>query len=374
MNTPDFLETEPNPKLVDRRYNGRKMTVWSGRVKIENIEGWGDNPRIELAKRTLQEKVGNRELSQEELYDLMKREPDVRLTLLRDDILNNGLREPLTLSHKGKLLDGNRRFWALKYALETLPQTDQNRQDFDRVEVYVLLDSATENEEQSVLVEENFTQSLKIEWPDVIKARYIVEAYEKGYDETEIAKMYSWSRSKVKDTIKINGLTNEYIVCATSDPDPEDEHGGGWGLSEQEAESEVSKKYQYFNEGQKSFFTPLCEDIDFKMQFFRWLHEGKFSSFPEVRIAYKAWKDPEAKSALMEEEHSAGKSAKAIIDYNQRVVKSTDDVLVRIDRMFNFLDGITAAQFKLIPEASLEKLEKTLEAVHKMAKAAKDTK
>lgn len=112
-----FLDKPHEPHIKQRLYNGRKLIVWEGKVKISSVKGWVDNPRIELAKKKLVQKVGNRQLTQEEIIDLMKNDPDVRLKDLRDDIVKNGLREPLTLSFDGKLLDGNRRFFAIKYAL-----------------------------------------------------------------------------------------------------------------------------------------------------------------------------------------------------------------------------------------------------------------
>src|SRR5690606_969337 len=152
---PTFLLSNPEPQIKQRLYNGRKLVVWEGKVKVSSIEGWIDNPRIELAKRKLINKVGDRQLTQHEILDLMKNEPEVKLKHLLDDLLKNGLRDPLTLSCSGKLLDGNRRFFAIKYALETMPATAPNRQDLESVYAYVLTKEATEEDEQNVLVEEN---------------------------------------------------------------------------------------------------------------------------------------------------------------------------------------------------------------------------
>ena len=197
---PSFLVTTAteSPKVRQRLYNGRKLMVWDGKVKISSIQGWVDNPRIELARKTMQDRIGNRPLTQEEVFELMKSDPDVKLKALRDDILKNGLREPLTLSFAGKLLDGNRRFFALKYALATLPSTDPNRQDLEVVAAYVLTQDASEEDEQNVLVEENFSASLKIEWPEYVKAVMVVDASESGLTIEEISQKYSWSKSKIR--------------------------------------------------------------------------------------------------------------------------------------------------------------------------------
>lgn len=372
---PSFLLNSPEPLIKQRLYNGRKLVVWEGKVKISSVQGWIDNPRIELAKKKLINKVGDRQLTQDEILDLMKNEPEVKLKDLRDDLIKNGLREPLTLSFSGKLLDGNRRFFAIKYALETMPMTDPNRQDLESIYAYVLTKDASEEDEQNVLVEENFSASLKIEWPDYVKAMKIVEAVGEngdGLDIDAISKKFSWGKSKIKETLRIHEIILEFIAYATASVDPEDESGGGFGLSEQDAETIAAKNYQFFNEAQKSFFEPLKVDFDFKVQFFKWIYEGKFSSFPEVRVAYKAWKHPEAKAALLQPEPTAAKSAKAILDYNERVVRSTDEAVGRIENFVMFLRDMKATEIKSLPQTTRDKLTDALELVIKMSKAASE--
>ena len=369
---PTFFLQKPEPHIKQRLYNGRRIIVWEGRVKVESIMGWVDNPRIELEKKKYLSNIGQRDITQEEIFALMKKDQAVRLKDLRDDIIKNGLREPLTLSFSGKLLDGNRRFFALKYALEGMPQTDPNRQDLEVVDVYVLAENATEEDEQNVLVEENFSASLKIEWPDYVKARKVIDAYEDdGLTIDQLSQKFSWAKSKIRETLRIHEIISDFIVYATSDIDLADEQGGGLGLSEQEAETLAARNYQFFNEAQKSFFEPLKSDIDFKFQFFKWVAESKFSSFPEVRIAYKAWQHPEAKSVLLHPDPSAAKSAKAILDYNARVVQSADEAAARIETFVIFLKQLTAEEIQKFPSQTSKKLEEALELVSKLSRAAK---
>lgn len=367
---PGFLVTEPPPHVKQRLYNGRKLLVWEGRVKVSSIEGWVENPRIDLAKRALQEKVGSRGLTQDEVFDLMKSNPDVRLKDLRDDILKNGLREPLTLSSKGKLLDGNRRFFAVKFALESMDATDPNKQDLETVLAFVLDDTATSEDEQNVLVEENFSPSLKIEWPDYVKAQMIVKVEEEGLEIAEIAKKFNWPKGKVRETLRIHELIMDFEIFATTSIDPEDPSGGGLGLSEQEAQVVAAKNYQYFNEAQKSFFDPLKTNIDFKLQFFRWIYEGKFSSFPDVRIAYNAWTHPEAKSVILQSAPTSAKEARAILEYNSRIIRNTEDAARRIESFAKFLKDMTADEIKSLPLSARDNLRQALSLVAKMSEAA----
>ena len=91
-------------------------------------------------------------------------------------------------------------------------------------------------------------------------------------------------------------------------------------------------------------------------------------SFQEVRIAYKAWCSPEAKAAISQPEPSAAKAAKAILDYNDRVIKSTGETVGRINNFVQFLTSMNVAQ--AIPEATRDALKKALEVVIKMSSQA----
>ena len=249
---PSFIDPSCKPTIKQRLYNGRKLVVFECKVKISAINGWVDNPRIDLAKKALKEQIGDRDLTQDEVFDIMKSDKEVKLKELRDDILKNGLREPLTLSYTGKLLDGNRRFFAVRYALEGMDATDPNRQDLETVPAYVLTDEASAEDEKNVLVEENFSASLKIEWPEFTKAQMVISAHNDGASVEEIAKRFSWSKSKIRDAIRINEIIEDFMSFATSPKDLEDETGGGLGLSEIEAERMCSENYQFFNEAHKS--------------------------------------------------------------------------------------------------------------------------
>ena len=369
---PDFIEKDPQPVIKQRLYNGRRLVVFECKVKINRIQGWVDNPRIDLAEKVLKEKVGDRELTQDEVFDIMKTDNEIRLKELRDDILKNGLREPLTLSYTGKLLDGNRRFFAVKFALETIDATNPDKQDLETVSAYVLNDSATQDDEKNVLVEENFSASLKIEWPEYVKASMVMEAHGEGYSVDDIAKRFSWSKTKIRDAIKIHEIIEDFMAYSTAEKDLEDENGGGLGLSELEAEMICAKNYQFFNEAKKSFYDPLKTDAYFKMQFFKWIVEGKFMSFQEVRIAYKAWCSPEAKAAISQPEPTAAKAAKAILDYNDRIIKTTGEAVGRINNFVAFLNDMNVAQLKNIPPDTIDALKTALSTVIRMGESIED--
>lgn len=372
---PEFVEQNPPPKPIQRLYHGKKIQVWSCYVRLENILGWIDNPRIDFEKKRFLDSVGQRELSQDEIFDIMKNTKEFKLKELRDDLRNKGLRTPLTLSFSGRLLDGNRRFFALRYVLEGMRADDPNRSDYETVPAYVLMRDATKDDEENVLVEENFSASLKLEWSDSIKARKIVEAFDeerrKNGNATEdelagiLAKRFGWKKAKVKETIRISEISEDFIIFATSDVNEEEPDYGGLGFSQMEAESIAAKSYQYFNEAQKSFYGKLRNEPDFKIQFFRWIAYGKFSSFQEVRVAYEIWNSPEAKAAIESSAPGAAKDAKTIIDYNKRYVQDGVEIEERFKKFAAFVKSLTVEQICKLPVGVNEALYEALKTVER---------
>ena len=371
MSIPDYFEKKPMPQEMDRPFGGKRLHAWYGFIDIEKVEGWVDNPRITLQAKKMKEMTGDRPLTQDEVFEIMKNDSKVRIKALRDDILKNGVKEPLILSKKLRLLDGNRRFFAVKLLLEGMSQTDPSRSDYSKLPVYVLSGSTSNEDEAMVLVEENFSPSHKQEWPDYVKAIFIKKDWDDGLATDDIAVKYNWPKRKVSETLNIIKIQDDFISYAEGEVDMEDEFGGGLGLSENDAERMVSDNFQFFNEAQKSFRNQLESDIDFKINFFKWIASKKFASFPEVRVAYEAWTDPEARSVLMSDEPTAAKEAKAILDYKKRVIKGKNEAKLRVEDFIKFLDGMTTAEISGIPEATLEKLKNSMELVIKMVEASK---
>lgn len=370
---PSFLEQKPEPFMVPRMYHGETIQMWRGQVAISAIKGWVDNPRIEVEIKKLRGEIGaGQDISQEMVYEIMKTDRDVKLKDLRDDILKNGLRENLVLAFDGKLIDGNRRFFAIKYALENA--NNETRARLERVGAFVLTKDAREDQEQKILVEENFAPSLKMDWPNYVKARHIGEARDNGLKPQEIAEKFGWETSRVRETLRILDVIEQFSVFARGSADPE-EPGGGLDLSEQEVEDFVTDKkhYQLFNEAQKSLRTQLIggADPDFQASFYRWLYEGKYASFQEVRVAYQAWEDPQAKHEMESGGKDAGRAAKAIVDYKKRVVKDDKDAEHMINNFLKFLEKLTAGQMSRISREIQDKLQKSLEMVIKMTKSGK---
>ncbi len=369
MNSPTILLSKPTPLHSQKPFHGKKLLIWEGLVDVKSVNGWVSNPRLDLEiKRFKDEHVG-RSPNNEELFTIMKSIKDFRLKELADDIRINGVRQPIVLSATGRLLDGNRRYYAVRLILESLNAEDASRSDFQSIPAWVLDERCTEEDEDRILVQENFYPALKVEWPDFVKAQRIYADLQKGDPVKTVSQRYNWNPAKLRETKNIMMLIDEFINYATTVSNGDED---GLGLSELEAERIAAEYYQYFNEAQKSFRQLLEKDIEFKFNFFQWIYKKKFSSFAEVRIAADAWENEEAKRILLSDDIRAGKKAKAIIDYAKNVektVRNTDEI---ISDFVTFLGSLTTEQKKELPKDLLIKLKTAISTVVKMIESAKN--
>jgi hypothetical protein len=366
---PTILQAQPEPKLRQVKFHGRTLAVFEGKSKIGAIHGWVKNPRIDMEVTIFKDSHAGRDPDDDEIFAIMKSIQEFKLKDLAADIRVNGVRQPIIISHGGDLIDGNRRYFATKLILEGMKDADPGRAEFENVPVWVLDGECTNEDIESIIVQENFYPALKVEWPDYIKAKHIYEDLKNGIPAKTISQKYHWKSSKIEETRKIMELIDEFIEFATSDGDEEEP---GLGISTLEAEKVAAVNYQYFNEATKSFRSKLQNDFEFKIQFFRWIYDRIFSSFQEVRICADAWENEQAKKILLSDDPKAAKKAKAVIDYEKSGVKKFEKAEQTIHDFIRFLENMTTQDKSALDEGTLVKLKDTLKLVVKMAESTKD--
>jgi hypothetical protein len=356
---PDVILSSPSPRLEQISVANLLIPIWSGKVKVASIKGWTDNPRIRVLVSQFRNNMG-RDPDQDDIYELMKKDEDSKLKLLRDDIMSNGVRHPVWLSKDGKLLDGNRRYFAVRYALESLPEADPRRIAISSIPAYVLTQESDEEAERRVVVQMNFSDDLKQPWPDLVKAMMVYEDYQKGLSEAALKAKYDWNSQKVKSAIRTYGIIEEFRAFATEEVNQEAPLAGGLGKSENEANDIANKHYQKFNEAQKSFREALDTDVDFKRSFFRLLAGNKFQSWAEVRTAHDAYQDPTIRPVLLSDDPEAADKARIMVESKKKgvtVVASKDQ---RLREFVVFLNTLKIEEIRKLPSASFAELESAL--------------
>jgi hypothetical protein len=349
---PQVLMSEPAPILEKRYFSKREMYVWIGKADLDDISGWVENPRLRLELEKYQASNANATPGQEEILEIMKSVEEFELSDLVKDVRDNGVRTPLILNFQGTLLDGNRRFFASKQL-----QLEQNKGASGqkvkvKVPVIVLTKEATQEDEDLVLWHENFYPALKKEWPDYVRAQYIVEALTHGgLDEKAVAERFGWPKTKVRETKRIMELIDDYIsyVC-----DPDD----GFGLNELQAKADANKKYQLFNEAQKSLWEPLKQNVDFCWQFFRWIHENKLRSFQEVRVAYSAWQNPDYAQKIESGNALEAKTVVASVTIDKNQSKSKVDASLAIEKFATLLESLKVGEIQQLTVQDGDRLKR----------------
>jgi hypothetical protein len=366
MTAPNFLLPIPEPRAVQRSFHGKKLLVWEGVMDVASIQGWVDNPRLDLELKTFKKNNLGRTPEQDEILAIMQANSDFKLATLAEDIRKNGVRTPIIISTDGTLLDGNRRFFAVKHLISVTPANDPQISDFRKIPVIVLDESCDKADEELVVVHENFYANLKLPWPELVLATYVYDALERGETAKSVAQRYEWTTAKVNETRRIMELIREFTIFATSElPD-------GLGLSEIEAERVAAERFQFFNEAQKSFYIPLQQDFSFKSQFFKWIYEGKFSSFQQVRIAWQAWGIDELRQELLTSNPEAAETVRAEIAYHQTGRSNKKTTHARISEFSEFLKELKASEIASLGEEDVQVLAEISSIVQRMAKSVQE--
>jgi hypothetical protein len=356
---PEILVSTPMPRLEQISVANLPIPIWSGKVKVDSIKGWQENPRIRVLVSQFRNNFG-RDPDQDDIYEMMKKDENSDLKRLRDDIISNGVRHPVWLSKNGKLLDGNRRYFAVRYALESLGESDPRRTSISMVPAYVLTEDSDEEAERRVVVQMNFSDDLKMPWPDLVKAMMVYEDHQKGLSEIALQKKYDWNSSKVKSAIRTYGIIEEFRAFATEEKSEEDFDAGGLGKSDNEANDIANKHYQKFNEAQKSFREALDTDTDFKRAFFRMLASDKFRSWAEVRTAYEAWSDHDIKPVLISPDPESADKARIMVEAKKKGVVTTISNEQRIREFSTFMGRMKIDEVRSLTPDILVELQKCL--------------
>ncbi len=217
------------PTIRTDNISSRKMLFHNEWIKVfptylplEDISFWKENNRTLFTFERLcrlKDKTVN-DLSIEEITTFVAEQDIHKLQVLADSIARNGVLVPLIIREDGKLLDGNRRYFAcqwlkMKYR-EKLPH-----EALSNIPVLVIRKAdLTPKLELKILAEANFVPDLKTAWPLEAQARILEEYYikiskDKRSDvETvfdELTNTFGISRHRVRDLLDTLKLTKEFI-------------------------------------------------------------------------------------------------------------------------------------------------------------------
>ncbi|MEP6742630.1 MAG: ParB N-terminal domain-containing protein [bacterium] len=364
------------PRYEVRYFHRRKVEVWSGYVRTSDVKGWVDNVRIKLFVEKWGRDHGGGLPTNGDILDWMDNDlyDEFDLTNLANSIVKNGVRQPIVITAKGTLLDGNRRYFAALLKLRDA-ETAGDKATLDMVTylpAYVLSPACTKEDLDAVLVEENFVDDCRRAWPNFIKASKVFDAYKELRDAevnravaiTQLVERFGMKKAHVERWIKMMDFIEEFHDYHSS----EDEETGRKPKDQYEIKWKTQKYFEYFDELSKTQVVKSLEgDPEFREKVFERLYDDDFISFVQIRKLPAIIGDRRARDKFI---LGTGTDAvKDAIDWVTvtGIAKKAMDVNDRIMSFKRFLDSLTVQDIDNLDKAVISALR---DIANKVASAA----
>jgi hypothetical protein len=348
-NIPDILNEKPEPKPEVKIFHHTPLAGWTGKVDIDKVHGWAENRRIELFRRTCQEQYG-RLPNDGEIYDFMLSDPELHIRELATSILYNGVRIPLILDADGTLLDGNRRYVATRYAIQHTPDY---KDQLSMMPTWVLNADASAEDKRKIIVECNFIDDGKVDWPPYIRAVTVYEDYtENGLSLDQLTDRYADKKGKLRTIIKVMDLIEEFL---------------NFKNHSEEAFRVAYTYYHWFEEAYNKIRTKLDADPDFKEQFFEWMMQGKFQNMKQIDHLSAIRDNEDAWTLIHSDNPDAVKAAIHIVEGEK--LPSLMGGEKKVKRIISALRDLKESEITSMSPDTLAELKETLTELVKMAEA-----
>jgi len=310
---------QTQPVVPPPVFHERTVNMSGGYVKTTDLKLWGHNERLDIHVNQFRAKHDRAPTPEELLHIMlgemrlegMQEEDEFEIMTLARSIGANGVRKPPIIDVDGTLLDGNRRVAACHVILNDTSGafTSEEKKRAEYIYVWQLLDGATNDERDKVMVSLNFESDCKKDWPEYIKARKVFEEWDamlalepkkagpqrQAEMKRELSKKYALG----PDT----GVVNRYLKMVKWAQDFE-EHHINFRKNDKFAVKHASNRYfQYFDElgkGEKAggVAYALENDETFKRQVFDLLFDGKITNWRQVREFKHVVEVPEAREVF----------------------------------------------------------------------------
>lgn len=276
---------QPQKKL----FHNQLIDVYPTELPLEKIDFWKDNNRTIFTFEKLR-RIKNQELEKISIIDIANfiADQDIhKLQILASSIKRNGVQVPLVIRDDGKLLDGNRRYFACHLVKVQCEESKTPVPEYlKKIPVLVIKkEDLTPTTELKILAEANFIPDLKVSWPLDAQARAVEDFYNeviektKDHDETlaEVVSIFGINRQRVIDLLDTLKLTKSFI----NEAEEEDER-----IKRREI---VEEKFVYFWEflnkamkGRGAFNNPT-ELAEVKNMFFGLIGKGRDTPIKNVK-------------------------------------------------------------------------------------------
>lgn len=283
-------------KPIPHLFHNKWVDVYPQDVDFEEIEYWPKNLRTLLDFDLLKQAKGKKieKLSLKEITAFLVQTPDLKLGKLAKSIEDNGVRVPLIILENGRLLDGNRRFFACSHIFHKPKSEDFDPKVLTNIPAFIIkTKDINERIERKILAEANFVDDFRVQWPLQVRAKVISNFYHKCKKlkmkpkeiEEEITNVYGVEKKDIYAYVETVTLTKEYIATSKA-------------KEKNKFRQQVQKKFVYFwefrNKATKGpgALDPEEELVEVKELFFTMIKNERFDNLKQVEPMIKAIKDP----------------------------------------------------------------------------------
>ena len=380
---PGFVLDDAGWQLETRYFNGIPIPLYRTEGDAIQIKGWVENPRVDMI---LNRWRNERHMSvhaipdDDEMLELMLNY-DVGSFAIEDlgeDVKQNGVREPIIVTWDGTLIDGNRRKFAVMWALSHRgAATNEQQHRLGRIPMFVLPEGAPDAHKQSIIIQENYAESLKKEWPQVVTNGRIYRRYQQlsnQYpDEEDLAIRQRVQRGFPRfNTTEIRNRINTWLLIEEFRAD----YGGE--ENEDDLEAKINKSFQYFRQANDTYRTKnVFSEPEFKELLFRGIQQELFPSFASVRRLDELYRNPQATEIFLGGEGLSGTGLRANFDRATAEAgreEATRNLTVerRLEAIIESIDSLTSVELARVPAILRSRLESTLERIIAQATVSTD--
>lgn len=321
-----------------KKFHNEWIDVYPTSLPLSNIHFWPENNRTIFTFERLCRSTGKslEKISTEEITQFVAEQDIHKLDVLAKSIGRNGVQVPLVIRSDGKLLDGNRRYFAcywleMQHRGRTLPAPDA----LQEIPVWIIQkEDISQAMELKILAEANFIPDLKVAWPLDAQARAVEDYFkqikkEKGLDREsaieEVASIFGINRTRVTDLLDTLKLTKAFIKEGFDDDDRIKRRGI------------VEDKFVYFWEflnkamkGRGAFDDP-AEFGEVQEMFFQLIGKGRDTAIKNVKQIeplVQAKRDKTAWGILKESKGAKLATVVSIMNEKKEIRKAEDKIRV----------------------------------------------
>ena len=357
-----------------RYFNGIPITLYRTEGDPSKIKGWVDNPRVDMVLnrwRNVSHTSVDAVPDDEEMLGLMLNYDDGSFAIrdLGEDVKRNGVREPIIVTWDGTLIDGNRRKFAVMWAMSSKGgASPEQYHRLARIPMFVLPKGASDSDKQSIIVQENYAESLKREWPQVVTNGSIYRRHQELSDqfpseqELDIRRRVQrefprFGVTDIRDRINTWNLIEEFRVDYDDD------------TNEDDLADKINRSFQYFRQANDTFRNKnVFTEPEFKELLFCGIQENLFPSFASIRRLEEIYRNPQAKEIFLGGEGLQGTALRSNFDRATAEAgreEATRNLTLerRLESMIDSLNKLTSMELAEIPPSLRSGLESALERI-----------